>query len=401
MKKFLSIAMVAVMIFAAISVVAYAEAPKAADYVANNGYLIDGANAPAVFADTAKGLQVINGGEYVSGDNCGGVVSTVKYDLNGFEAVINFEKAPEVTASTNCWVATDFLVAPRGFHTGKFNAEDGGNQGIMNLIRFGKPYFEAFDGVNSFSKLGDTSKLDATVNSMFYITSGTTLTVKVNRTETGLYALTYARDGYEDLTVWEYDVADVFPDGKAHFAVITNCGGTANDAWTYYISDIKNGTEMTAEEIEAIAAAKAAAELAAKTEAANEKIANAEEKIAEITELVETSADDTAISKLEEANAAVEEAKAAVEAAEFDGIDDILNTIDDLVFEAKDAAKNAAPKEEAKDDTSKDNAGNEATENKGNDVAAEDDAGFPWVIVIVAVVVVAAVVVVVVAKKKK
>ncbi len=399
MKKFLSIAMVAVMLLATFSVVALADAPKAADYLANNGYIIDGANAPAVFSDSANGLKIVNGGEYTSGANCGGVVSSVKYDLNGFEATIFFEVAPEVTTNTNCWVATDFLAAPRGFHTGNFNVENGGNQGIMNLIRFGRPYFEAYEGVTSFAQTYHTQKLDATINNMFYITSGTTLKVTVDRTAEGKYTLTYAREGFEDFTVpYEYDVASVFPDGKAHFAVITNCAGTDNDDWTYYITDIKNGVEMTAEEIEAIAAAKAAAELAANTEDANAKIAKAEEKIAEIAADVEASGSDVALGKLEEANAAVEEAKAAVEAAEFDSIDDLLNGIDDLVYEAKKAAKDAAPKEDevVGDDKA------ETNEGEGTTVDTTEEGGFPVVpVVIIVVVVVAVVAVAVIFKKKK
>ena len=40
MKKFLSFALVAVMLVAAVSVIAFAEAPKAADFTANNGFFI-------------------------------------------------------------------------------------------------------------------------------------------------------------------------------------------------------------------------------------------------------------------------------------------------------------------------------------------------------------------------
>ena len=88
MKKFLSFALVAVMLVAAVSVIAFAEAPKAADFTANNGFFIYEGKAnqtdvqdPATLTDTAQGLQIVHGGYYTSGDNCGGVVSTNKYDL--------------------------------------------------------------------------------------------------------------------------------------------------------------------------------------------------------------------------------------------------------------------------------------------------------------------------------
>ena len=67
--------------------------------------------------------------------------------------------------------------------TNNFNVENGGNQGILNLIRFGRPYFEAYEGVTGFSQTWNSQSVDASINAMFSITSGTTLTVKVARTE--------------------------------------------------------------------------------------------------------------------------------------------------------------------------------------------------------------------------
>ena len=261
MKKFLSFALVAVMLVAAVSVIAFAEAPKADDFTANNGFFIYEGKAnqtdvqdPATLTDTAQGLQIVHGGYYTSGENCGGVVSTNKYDLNGFEATIYFENAPEVTTETDCWVAVDFLAAPRGFYTNNFNLEgdNPGNQGILDLIRFGKPYLEIYNGIADFSQVYNSQSVDATVNEMFAIKSGTTITVKVARNENGTYQLTFAREGFEDFVVpYEFPVQDVFPDGKAHFSVIASCEIAPEDGWTYYITDLKNGVEMTAEEIAA------------------------------------------------------------------------------------------------------------------------------------------------------
>lgn len=139
MKKFLSLALATVAVFATASIAAYAEAPKAADFKANNGFFIyegkenkTDVQDPADLSDTDKGLKIVHGGYYSSGENCGGVVSNEKYDLNGFEATVYFEKAPEVTTDTDCWVAMDFLAAPRAFYTGDFNVETG-NQGMLDL----------------------------------------------------------------------------------------------------------------------------------------------------------------------------------------------------------------------------------------------------------------------------
>ena len=114
MKKFLSFAIAAVLLVSAFSVIAFAAAPKAADFKANNGFFIyegksnktDVQDVPTV-ADSDKGVKVVHGGYYASGDNCGGVVSVDKYELDGFEATVVFEKVPEVTAETDCWVAFD------------------------------------------------------------------------------------------------------------------------------------------------------------------------------------------------------------------------------------------------------------------------------------------------------
>ena len=134
MKKFLSFALVAVMLFASISLIASAEAPKADEFIANNGFFIYEGKSnktdvqdPATLKDTDKGLRVVHGGYYSSGDNCGGVVSAEKYDLNGFEATVYFEKAPEVETTTDCWVAMDFLAAPRAFFTNNFKEDTHGN----------------------------------------------------------------------------------------------------------------------------------------------------------------------------------------------------------------------------------------------------------------------------------
>ena len=249
MKKFLSIALAAVLLVSALSVIAFAASPKAADFKANNGFFIyegkqnktEVQDVPTV-SDSDNGVKVVHGGYYSSGDNCGGVVSVEKYDLDGFEATVVFEKAPEVTTETDCWVAFDFLAAPRAFYTNKFDVAAGGNQGIMNLVRFGKPYVEIYDGVTAFKNVYTSNKESAEVNAMFSIKSGTTITVKVAKNENGTYALTFVNGNASFTVPYDFDMSTALADGKAHFSVIASCETASDDAWTYYITDVKTKT---------------------------------------------------------------------------------------------------------------------------------------------------------------
>ena len=409
MKKILSFALVAIMLCS----VALAAAPTVAEFTANNGFFIyenkstkldPEVQDPAEMADTANGLQVVHGGYYTSGDNCGGVVSNEKYDLNGFTATVYFEKAPEVTSETDCWFAMDFLAAPRAFYTNNFNVENGGNQGILNLIRFGKPYFEAYEGVSGFSQTYNSQSLDPAMNEMFHIVSGVELTVKVARTETNTYALTFSREGFEDFTVpYEWAVGDVFADGKAHFSVIASCEIAPENGWTYYIKNIENGVALTEEELAAMAAAKAAAELAANTEAATKETDGVAEDVAEIVARAEATGDSAAMDKAAEAQAAIDASYAAIEAADFEEARVQSDLARDLVKETKDLCKEAEAAAEA--ETAPEAGENAEVEN--NEAPATDDAtaaegGFPaWIWIVVAVVVVVVIVVVVLGKKKK
>jgi len=409
MKKFLSIALVALML----CTVALAAAPTVAEFTANNGFFIyenkstkldPEVQDPAEMADTATGLQVVHGGYYTSGDNCGGVVSNEKYDLNGFTATVYFEKAPEVTTDTDCWVAMDFLAAPRAFYTNNFNVENGGNQGILNLIRFGRPYFEAYEGITGFSQTWNSQSVDASVNAMFSITSGTTLTVKVARTETNTYTLTFSREGFEDYTIpYEWAVGDLFADGKAHFSVIASCEIAPENGWTYYITNIENGVALTEEEIAAMEAAKAEAERLANVEAATKETDGVAEDVAEIVARAEATGSQAAIDKAAEAQAAIDASYAAIEANEFEEAKTQSDLARDLVKETKDLCKEAE-EEAAPNEGEVVEGGDEVVE--GDEVAEGDDAaeegGFPlWIVfVIIAVVVVVVVVVVVLGKKK-
>lgn len=408
MKKFLSFALVAIML----CTVAIAAVPTVADFAANNGFFIYEGKAnktdvqdPATIADTAKGLQVVHGGYYASGDNCGGVVSNEKYDLNGFSATVYFEKAPEVTTDTDCWVAMDFLAAPRGFFTNNFDVANGGNQGILNLIRFGKPYFEAYNGVTGFSQTWNSQ--GAEFNQMFSITSGTTLTVKVTRNENFEYVLTFSREGFEDVEIpYAWPVADIFADGKAHFSVIASCEIAPADGWTYYITDVTNGVALTEEEVAKYAEEKAAAELAAKIEASTKETDKVAEDVAEIIARAEATGDSAAIDKAAEAKAAVDASYAAIEAHDFEEALAQSDLARDLIKETKDLCKEAEENAPAGGDeapaTDDEPADTTVTAPVVDEEAPEASSGsMAWLWIVIAVVVVIVIIVIVVVSKKK
>lgn len=422
MKKFLSLAVVAVLLVSTLAVVAFAAAPTTQDFYQNNGfYIYDGkSNNTQVkdtveMTDTPTGLKVVHGGYYTSGDNCGGVFSGEMYDLDGFQATVYFEKVPEVQSSTDCWVAMDFLAMPSAFYTNNFDTSNGGNQGIMTLIRFSYPALQIYNGVTSFGLVSHTNNLEASQNAIFSITSGTTLTVKVSRTLNGTYQLTFARPGFTDLLIpWEFDMSEALPDGKAYFTVIPSCEIGGEDAFVYYITDIQNGKELTAESIAAAEAEKARLELEAKIADATKKINNAVNNIEEIKANVVASEDDVALGKFEAANAALEAAKAALAENNFDEVNAQTLLVDDLVYEAKkaakDALKNKPVEEEPVEKTEEPVEKTEEPTNEKEDPAVsvdktEDPAkegGFPVVpVVIVVVVVVAAIAVALAMKKKK
>ncbi len=401
MKKFLSFAIVAVLL----SVAAFAAMPKADDFVANNGFFVFDNEAgafteirdTATVEDTAKGVKVVHGGYYSSGDNFGGVASAEAYDLNGFEVTILFEELPEVAADTDTWIAIDFLAAQRGFFTGNFDPNNGGNNGIITLLRWARPWTE-FHGPGSWSTTYESSGLDATQNAMFALKAGDSLTIKINRTELNMYTYTYSKEGFEDFTVpYEFDLASILPDGKAYLVIAPSCRTSGEDAFTYYITDVKNGTPYTEEELAAIEAAKLAAENAAKREEAVKETDAAKEKAEEAMAEAEAIGDEDAIAKAQDALDAVAASYEAIEAEDWEEARAQSDLARDYVKESGDFVKAAEKAAEGEDEN------NETGDVAGDETKGEDDDNkFPVVpvIIVVAVVLVAVVAVVVIKKKK-
>lgn len=412
MKKFITGAILAALV-AVSSVVVMAEKPVAGDFEANNGFYYgpnksevvqdeDHRSVPTV-ADAADGVAVAHKGYYQSGANCGGVHSTEKYDLNGLSFTVKFDLVPDVTTDTDTWISLDILEYPRAFYTNNFTEE--GNRGIENLIRFGRPYLEVYEGVTGFSQVYNSQGADATVNEAFGIKTGDVVTVSFARNEDNTYKMTYKNGDAEAFEVpYDFKVGDVFADGKGYISVIASCELGDQEGFKYTITDVTNGVEMTEEEKAAIAEKKAADELEAKKAQAAGIIALVEGDAAEMLEKAKETADDTAIAAAQEAVDAVEEIKAKVESGEFE-IEDIQKSADevaDLVHDAKDLVKKAGEKaaevvEEGKEAVEE--AANKAPE-AVKEAAKGSNTGL-IIGIIIAVIAVIAIVAAVLAKKKK
>ncbi|MBR4979486.1 MAG: hypothetical protein IKX77_02930 [Clostridia bacterium] len=394
------------------SIVVLAEVPKAEDVTPGNGFYLvtraegsetndrSAAPSPVTVVDTDEGLKVSHGGYYETEENWGGIAFNKEYDLNGLEITILFEKMPAYTEATDGWFAVDFLKAPTSFSVSNFNVEEGGNQGIEQLIIFPKPCVNLYIAISEFARVYNSEADEAQINEMFAFEEGSLLKVKVTRNKTGEYELTYS-DGKKIWTApYAYDLTELFPEGKAYPVVMGSCFNSTENGFVYYITDITNGEPLTEEEIAAIAEAKAGAEIGAKTEVATKEIDAALSKVEDIIESAKD-AGEAAIAKAAEAKAALDAAKEALEAQDFDTVSAKVSEALDLVKETKDTIKAAA--KEAKEETKAEETKTEETktEEKKDTAAPAASGSFPWLWIILAAVVVCAVVVILVASKKK
>ena len=210
----------------------------AEDFTAGNGYNIISKdnevlskNSPVTVEKTEEGIKVSHGGYYVDGKNWGGVALNEKHLLDGLSVTIKFDKVPEVTSADDCWISIDFLTKPQLFQVGDVE----GNPGFMNLIRFGKPAWELYEGVSSWKGV-DTTKEN---NDMFAVKTGDVVTVTAKLVD-GKYQFTYT-NGDKSMT-WKYnandDFAGVFEDGLAHVVVSASLKGSEEGAFEYTITDI-------------------------------------------------------------------------------------------------------------------------------------------------------------------
>ncbi len=207
-------------------------------FAVGNGYnLVDKSftetykNSPVTLKETEDGLTVSHGGYYQDGENWGGVAYKEGFELDGLSVTVRFDEVPEVTPADDCWISLDFLTKPELFKVGDISA----NQGFMNLIRFGVPSIEVYEGVKEFvgitNPIGDTK---------FAIKSGDIVTMSA-RLAGEYYEFTYKK-GDESVVIpmANSDFTKVFEMNKAHVVVSASLIDSKKDAFRYTITDISH-----------------------------------------------------------------------------------------------------------------------------------------------------------------
>lgn len=250
MKKFLSFALVAMLIVATLAVSASAFTwgtgeglwvHEGADY----GSAEATKASPVVLSnETADSVTVEQGGYWKGPYTNGGVWTNEQVGLDGLSVEIYFEKAP--IATNDCWFAIHLLDKATLFTT------DGNTLGYKNLIRFADPKMEYYVpawGGNGTSEVGAN-------DGIFAIVTGDTIVMDV-KYELGQYIVSYTHktaSGDKTFTVPAEKTLDVSKDvfnksGKAYLSVCGSLLGAESD-WKYTIK-VTDGVGLTDEQIAA------------------------------------------------------------------------------------------------------------------------------------------------------
>ena len=196
------------------------------------------------------------------------------------------------------------------------------------------------------------------------------------------------------------NIVDVFPDGKAHIAIDCNLKGSKENEFTYTLTDLKNGTEKTQEQIDAVAGLREAAAKEAKKADVLKKSESARKRVEAALETAKNANVAEAIAKAEEGVAALEAFNAAVEAENYDEAQTHLTFAGDCAKESGKLVR-AAEKAEREQQAATGETKEEANENV--EVVEEESSsnvGLIIAIIVIAVIVIAAVIVIVLKKKK-
>ena len=250
MKKFLSYALVAVMLVAAVAVSA-----SALTWTTGAGLWVhEGADYGSAEATKASPVVVTNnddgsitveqGGYWKAPYTDGGVASVEQVGLDGLSVEIYFDKAP--IATNDCWFAIHLMDQPKLFTT------DATTLGYKNLIRFADPKMEYYApqwGGQGASEIGANDNI-------FAIVTGDTITMNV-KYELGQYIFSYVHKtatGEKTFTVPADKTlaasTDVFnKTGKAHISICGSLLGAESD-WKYTVK-VTEGVGLTDEQIAA------------------------------------------------------------------------------------------------------------------------------------------------------
>ena len=250
MKKFLSFALVAMLIIATVAVSASALTWKTGEGLwvhegADYGSATATKASPVVLTNVADtSVTVEQGGYWKAPYTNGGVWTNEAIGLDGLSVEINFEKAP--IATNDCWFAIHLLDKGTLFST------DGNTLGYKNLIRFADPKMEYYVpawGGNGASEVGAN-------DGIFAIVTGDKLVMDV-KYELGQYIISYTHttgDKVRTFTVPAEKTLDASKEvfnktGKAHLSVCGSLLGAESD-WKYTIN-VTEGVGLTDEQIAA------------------------------------------------------------------------------------------------------------------------------------------------------
>ena len=250
MKKFLSYALVAVMLVAAVAVSA-----SALTWSTGEGLWVhEGADYGSAEATKASPVVVTNnddgsitveqGGYWKAPYTNGGVFTNELVGLDGLSVELYFEKAP--IATNDCWFAIHLLDKSTLFST------DANTLGYKNLIRFADPKMEYYApawGGNGASEIGANDNI-------FAIVTGDTLTMNV-KYELGQYIISYVHKtatGEKTFTVPADKTLDASNEvfnktGKAYLSICGSLLGAESD-WKYTVK-VTEGVGLTDEQIAA------------------------------------------------------------------------------------------------------------------------------------------------------
>ncbi len=250
MKKFLSYALVAMMLVAVVAVSASALTwstgeglwvHEGADYGSSEAKAL----SPVVLTNNDDGsITVEQGGYWKAPYTNGGVFTNELVGLDGLSVEVYFEKAP--IATNDCWFALHLLDKSTLFTT------DATTLGYKNLVRFADPKMEYYApswGGNGASEIGANDNI-------FAIQTGDTLVMDV-KYELGQYIFTYTHKtatGEKTFTIPADKTLDVSKEvfnatGKAYISVCGSLLGAESD-WKYTVK-VTEGVGLTDEQIAA------------------------------------------------------------------------------------------------------------------------------------------------------
>ena len=246
MKKVLFSAATALMLTAMTAIPALAAGSE--NWVAGPGFISNGSEDgeyPVTITETDAGIQVSHGGYYQTGENWGGAAYLVPIELDGARVEITLDKFPE--GNQDCWFSVDFLTKPELFYAGD-NFSD--NPGIVNLIRFATPQFQAF-GPDSFTLIANTD------DEAFALAQGEQLVVEILEADDNTYQLVVN----DVICGGDFDLTEISPDGKAYLVISgSQVDATATDNFVYTITSVNGQPTVIPDAPEAEAPADDAAD---------------------------------------------------------------------------------------------------------------------------------------------